>query len=58
MMFRHIGWREAADAVEKALEKTVSQRKVTYDLARQFEGVQPVGTSKFADAVIENMKAV
>jgi isocitrate dehydrogenase len=58
MLFRHIGWREAADTVEKALEKTVSQRKVTYDLARQLEGVQPIATSKFADAVIENMTAV
>jgi isocitrate dehydrogenase len=58
MMFRHIGWREAAEAVEQALEKTVCQRKVTYDLARQFEDVQPVGTSKFADAVIENMKTL
>ncbi len=57
MLFRHIGWSEAADTVEKALEKTVSQRKVTYDLARQFEGVKPIATSKFADAVIQNMKA-
>jgi isocitrate dehydrogenase len=58
LLLRHIGWKEAADTVEKAIARTVSQRRVTYDLARQLEGVQPVGTSKFADAVIENMQVI
>jgi len=58
LMLRHIGWREAADKVEKAVARTISQRRVTYDLARQLEGVQPIGTSKFADAIIENMQVI
>ncbi|MEM2981592.1 MAG: isocitrate dehydrogenase (NADP(+)) [Candidatus Bathyarchaeia archaeon] len=58
LMLRHIGWKEAADKVEKAIARTISQRRVTYDLARQLEGVQPIGTSKFADAVIENMQVI
>jgi isocitrate dehydrogenase len=58
LLLRHIGWKEAADIVEKAVARTISQRTVTYDLARQLEGVQPVGTSKFADAVIENMQVI
>ncbi|MBS7627017.1 isocitrate dehydrogenase (NADP(+)) [Candidatus Bathyarchaeota archaeon] len=58
LMLRHIGWKEAADKVEKAVARTISQRRVTYDLARQLEGVQPIGTSKFADAIIENMQVI
>ncbi|MEM4250798.1 MAG: isocitrate dehydrogenase (NADP(+)) [Candidatus Bathyarchaeia archaeon] len=58
LLLRHLGWKEAADTIEKAVARTVSQRRVTYDLARQLEGVQPVGTSKFADAVIENMQVI
>ncbi len=58
LLLRHLGWKEAADTIEKAVARTVSQRRVTYDLARQLEGVQPIGTSKFADAVIENMQVI
>ncbi len=58
LLLRHIGWKESADTIEKAVARTVSQRRVTYDLARQLEGVQPIGTSKFADAVIENMQVI
>ncbi|MGQ9543357.1 MAG: isocitrate dehydrogenase (NADP(+)) [Candidatus Bathyarchaeia archaeon] len=58
LMLRHIGWKEAADKIEKAVARTISQRRVTYDLARQLEGVQPIGTSKFTDAVIENMQVI
>ena len=38
MMFRYLGWTEAADAIEAALEKTIGQKRVTYDFARQMEG--------------------
>lgn len=58
LLLRHLGWKEAADTIEKAVARTVSQRRVTYDLARQLEGVQPIGTSKFADAIIENMQVI
>jgi isocitrate dehydrogenase len=55
MMFRHLGWREAADLVEQALERTIQQKKVTYDLARQMEGASELKTSQFGDAIIGNM---
>jgi len=55
MMFRYLGWAEAANMVESAIEKTVRQKKVTYDLARQMEGATELKTSAFADAIIANM---
>jgi isocitrate dehydrogenase len=55
MMLRYMGWGEAADKIEAALEKTIRQKKVTYDLARQMDGATELKTSQFADAVIENM---
>jgi isocitrate dehydrogenase len=51
MMFRHIRWIEAADAVEGALRQTVGERIVTYDLARQLPGSREVSCSGFAEAV-------
>lgn len=55
MMLRYIGWREAADMIVRAYEKTVSQKVVTYDFARQMEGAREVKTSEFASAVIANL---
>jgi isocitrate dehydrogenase len=55
MMLRYLGWGEAADLIETGLEKTILQKKVTYDLARQMEGATEVKTSQFADAIIANM---
>ena len=55
MMLRYLGWGEAADLIETGLEKTIRQKKVTYDLARQMEGATEVKTSQFADAIIANM---
>jgi isocitrate dehydrogenase len=55
MMFRYLGWIEAADLIEAAIEKAVGQKKVTYDLARQMEGATELKTSAFADAIIANM---
>src|SRR3954464_14337474 len=55
MMFRYLGWLDVADRIEKGLEKTIGQKKVTYDLARQMEGATELKTSQFADAVISNM---
>jgi isocitrate dehydrogenase len=55
MMFEYIGWREAADLVQSAYEKTVASKVVTYDFARQMDGATEVKTSAFADAVIKNM---
>jgi isocitrate dehydrogenase len=55
MMLRYIGWREAADMIVKAYEKTVSQKVVTYDFARLMDGAKEVKTSEFASAVIGNL---
>ncbi len=55
MMLEHIGWQEAADMVTKAYEKTLDQKVVTYDFARQMDGAKEVKTSEFATAVIGNM---
>jgi isocitrate dehydrogenase len=56
MMLEHMGWQEAADLVVQGLERTIAQKTVTYDLERQMQGAQLVGTSGFADAIIRNMK--
>ena len=55
MLLRHIGWREAADRIVQAYEKTVSQGIVTYDFARLMSGAREVSTSEFASAIISNL---
>ncbi len=56
MMLEYLGWFEAAKLIEDAIEKTITQKKVTYDLARQMEDVKPIKTSEYGTALIENMK--
>ncbi|MCW5937672.1 MAG: NADP-dependent isocitrate dehydrogenase [Fimbriimonadaceae bacterium] len=55
MMFRYIGWIEAADKIIGGIEKAILSKKVTYDFARQTEGATEVSTSAFADNVIAHM---
>ncbi len=55
MMLEHIGWQEAADLITSGFEKTLDQKIVTYDFARQMEGATEVKTSEFATAIIGNM---
>jgi isocitrate dehydrogenase len=55
MMFDYLGWKEAGEAITKALEKTISQKVVTYDLARQMKKAKKVKCSEFATALIENL---
>ena len=55
MMLNYLGWTEAGSLIERALEKTIAQKTVTYDLARQMEGAKELKTSQFADAIINNM---
>lgn len=54
MMFDYLGWKEAGEAIPKALERTISQKIVTYDLARQMKRAKKVKCSEFATALIEN----
>src|SRR5580692_6585507 len=55
MMFRFLGWNEAAKLIENALEKTILQKYVTYDFERQMPGATKAKTSEFATRMIENM---
>jgi isocitrate dehydrogenase len=55
MMLRWLGWGEAGDAIERALAKTIEQKRVTYDLERQMEGATLLSTSAFAGAILENL---
>jgi isocitrate dehydrogenase len=55
MMFRFLGWNEAADLIERGLERTIEQKKVTYDFERLMEGATKVKTSEFASYIIGNM---
>ena len=54
MMLEHIGWQETADLIINGLEKTILQKRVTYDLERLMEGATKVRTSEFGAAIIEN----
>ncbi len=55
LMFRYMGWHEAADLIVKGIEGSIAAKRVTYDLARLIDGATELKTSEFADAVIEHM---
>jgi isocitrate dehydrogenase len=55
MMFRYMGWVEAADAIITAMDRTIGQKIVTYDFARLMQGATEVSTSAFGDALIRNL---
>ncbi|MCP4130248.1 MAG: NADP-dependent isocitrate dehydrogenase [bacterium] len=55
MMFRFLGWTEAADRLLRGLEKTIQQKKVTYDLERQMDGATLLRCSEFGKAIVENI---
>lgn len=55
MMFEYLGWTDAARLVTNAFAKTITQKTVTYDLARQMEGAKQVKCSEFGEAIIKNM---
>ncbi|MGU7775807.1 NADP-dependent isocitrate dehydrogenase [Burkholderia sp. MR1-5-21] len=55
MMLRHLGWTEAADVIIAAMEKSILQKRVTYDFARLMESATQVSCSGFGEVLIENM---
>ena len=55
MMLEHLGWAEAAEHIRRGLERTILDKIVTYDLARQMDGATEVKCSEFARAVVERM---
>jgi len=55
MMFRYLGWNEAADLIIRSLERTIAQKRVTYDFERLMTGATLLKTSEFGNAMVENM---
>ena len=55
MMFRYLGWSEAADRILKGLNGAIASKRVTYDFARQMEGATEIKCSEFGDNIIANM---
>lgn len=55
MMFRYMGWKEAADLIIASLDKTIGQKRVTYDFHRLMEGASLLKCSAFGEAMIGNM---
>jgi isocitrate dehydrogenase len=55
MMFRYLGWTEAADLIIKGMDGAITAKTVTYDFARLMEGAKEVKCSAFGDAVIGAM---
>ena len=55
MMLRHMGWVEAADAIVHSMERSIQDKIVTYDFARQMQGAKQVSCSGFGQAMIERM---
>jgi len=56
MMLEHLGWQSAADLIISGIEKTIVQKRVTYDLERLMDGAAKLKTSEFGTAIIENME--
>jgi isocitrate dehydrogenase len=55
MMLRYMGWPEAADLIISSLEKSIAQKRVTYDFERLMSGATLLKTSEFGEAMVENM---
>ena len=56
MMFRYLGWTEAADLLLKGIEGAISSKTVTYDFARLMEGATEVSCSEFGKAIVRHMR--
>ncbi len=55
MMLEYLGWNKAAEMIVNSLAKTIGQKRVTYDFARQMEGATELKCSEFGTALIENL---
>ena len=56
MMLRHLGWREAADLIIEGMERTIAEKKVTYDFERLMTGATLLRCSEFGDAIVARMQ--
>jgi isocitrate dehydrogenase len=57
MMFEFMGWKEVGKMIEAGIERTIQQKRVTYDLERLMPGATKVSTAQFAASIIDNMQA-
>ncbi|QMU56235.1 MAG: NADP-dependent isocitrate dehydrogenase [Candidatus Mycalebacterium zealandia] len=55
MMFRHLGWNEAADLIEKGMAESIRKKTVTYDFERLMDGATLLKCSEFGNAIVDNM---
>ena len=55
MMLEYLGWEKAGEMITRAIQKTIDNKTVTYDLERQMKGAKKIGTSEFATNIIANM---
>ena len=55
LMFEHLGWQEAADAIVRGLEKSIANKTVTYDFERLMSGAKLLKCSEFGKEIVENM---
>ena len=55
LMFEHLGWKDAAKDIVRAMEATITDKIVTYDFARQMEGATEVKCSEFASAIVDRL---
>jgi isocitrate dehydrogenase len=55
MMFRFLGWKEAADLIETGISRAIAEKRVTYDFHRLMDGATLLRCSQFGDAIIQNM---
>ena len=55
MMLDYLGWKEAAQAIEQAMEKTFEAEEATVDLARFMEKGKTLSTTAFRDKLVENL---
>jgi isocitrate dehydrogenase len=55
MMFRYMGWNEAADLIIKGTNNTIAAKTVTYDFHRQMEGATKLKCSEFGQAIVKGM---
>ncbi len=55
MMLEYMGWQEAADMIQRGLEKAIDSKRVTYDFARLMDGATEVKCSEFAKEIVKNL---
>ncbi|MHA1310138.1 MAG: isocitrate dehydrogenase (NADP(+)) [Candidatus Helarchaeota archaeon] len=55
MMLKYLNWDKPAKLIEESIEKTIKEKKVTYDLARLMDNIKPIKCSEYASAIIDNL---